>query len=192
MLDNVRQQPCDPPVTPKIDRLAHRRLDRLLIGTDIRLQEWGHYGAPAYAAHGYPLRLAGDTSPEAAHRDDSAPWPADVMETEEALRRLHWTQRAAAMAWYCAPTVPPSQRAAVYRQLVKFKLAGLDPESAAAQRVSLGPDAFRRNLDRARWSLRLFLDPYGPEVTPPPAPEPKPFGYYTVAAIRARRDLGQR
>jgi hypothetical protein len=194
MLDRV-SVPSETPVevAPKIDALARRRLDPLLIGTDLALQLWGFWGAPKYA-QSFPLRPPGESASPAPLTavDPTAPWPPFVVETEAMVRRLYWQLQAALMANYCRIDLARPERFAVYGQLTRHYLSRLDTKTAAKQRVAPGMQAFRANLDRARWSLRLFLDPYGPEVTPPPAPEPKPFGYYTVAAIRARRDLGQR
>jgi hypothetical protein len=79
-------------------------------------------------------------------------WPADVVETDEAVVLLSWQLATAAMAHYLTDE-GSAARLLLYRQLVRhietLRANGKLPAPTAA--------VFRANLDRARWSLRFAL-----------------------------------
>jgi hypothetical protein len=179
--------------TPKIDHASHRKMERLLIDCDLRLQQWGRFAASKYHRAGYPIPAAPDGFP-----GPDAPWPEEVTAVEHAGRQLYWTHAAALMAHYACPAdLKAPNRHAVYLQLIEHFLARLEPDIAAEQRPpSTGFDMFRRNLDRGRWVIRYALEPAAvPKavVAVASAQLPRrPFGFYSAAAKRARRSLGQR
>jgi|HubBroStandDraft_1064217.scaffolds.fasta_scaffold41943_2 hypothetical protein len=60
------------------------------------------------------------------------------------------------MARYFCLDLAAAQRVAVYAQVLQH-FAKKRPEIAKRARAAAGAEAFRRNLDRARWSLRHAL-----------------------------------
>jgi hypothetical protein len=47
---------ADPEPAVEISRTSHRKLDLLLVDTDVRLQVWGSWAALWYASQGFPVR----------------------------------------------------------------------------------------------------------------------------------------
>jgi hypothetical protein len=139
----------------EISRTSHRKLDPLLVDTDVRLQVWGSWAAPCYASQGFPVRPIAEVAACDISSDRSA-WPAPVAVVDEAAQRLHWSLSAAVFAYYFNPELVAAQRATVYAQVLQH-FATLRPAIAKRAREAAGAEAFRRNLDRARWSLRHAL-----------------------------------
>lgn len=135
---------------------AHRKLDPLLKHVDLRLQIWAPWAKPYYGL-GYPHR----SSTECANMGDRAvnmeEWPKDVVLVDQQVARLPTHHAAAVMGHYFYMQLPFEIRAQHYFQLARY-LARTRPKFLERKANAVGVDAFRRNLDRARWSLRLVLN----------------------------------
>jgi hypothetical protein len=134
--------------TLEIDRTAHRRIDPHLVDLDIRLQRWAWWATAFYKAKGLPLQ-GSDLATCGAPRDA---WPPSVVATDAAVQVLSLRQGCAVFAHYCSRNLLPDKRAQVFVGLVQH-LARLKATAAPA----VSARAFREDLDRARWVLRVVL-----------------------------------
>jgi hypothetical protein len=145
-----------------ISRTSHRKLDPLLVETDVRLQKWATWAAPWYASRGFPVRPTGPVAAcnRSSSISDCSAWPAPVLVVDEAAQRLCWQLASATMAQYFCLDLVAAQRATVYAEILQH-FATLRPTIANRAREAAGTEAFRRNVDRARWSLRHALQSTG-------------------------------
>jgi hypothetical protein len=160
----VMRTTADSEPAVEISRTSHRKLDPLLHDVDVRLQVWASWAAPWYASQGFPVRpitLVARCDPGSGSFDRSA-WPAPILAVDEAAQRLHWTLSAATMAHYFCLDLTAAVRAAVYTQLLQH-FARLRPAIGKRAREAAGGETFRRNVDRARWSLRHALNSFSGE-----------------------------
>ena len=132
MLQRVAERPID---DATIDRTAHRKLDPLLIPTDVRLQVWASWSSTP-----------------------RADWPPPVLEVDDQVGRLYWELAAAGiLAHYLNPDLALLERVATHEQLVRQNLANQGRRRARQPRPSVGRSAFQHNLTIARWTLRHGL-----------------------------------
>lgn len=141
---------------------AHGRLDPDLKHLDLRLQLWAPWAKPHYDM-GWPTRAVTERANEGGllARDfamqPSPEWPAEIVLTDRKVAGLPTRHQAAVMANYFHLAMESRFRAEVYRYLVRFlaRTRPLHPRTASP--APLGDDAFRRDLDRARWTLKALL-----------------------------------
>jgi hypothetical protein len=141
---------------------AQRTLQMDLRAVDIRLQTWAPWARPHYGQLGYPTRavtervneggiLAKDVTP--AHAPE---WPEEIVEVDQHVSRLPTRHMAAVMANYFHLALVLEYRAAIYVRVVRY-LVRTRPQQRRRGLVHCGPDAFRLDLDRARWTLKALL-----------------------------------
>ena len=131
----------------------------LLLDVDARLQKWASGVAPWYASRGFPVRPIAKVARcdfSSSSGSDRSAWLSPVATVDEAAQRLHWSLSAATMAHYFCLDIAAAQRAAVQSQVLQH-FAALRPAIAKQAREATGAEAFRRNVDRARWTLRHAL-----------------------------------
>jgi len=147
---------------------ARSRLDPELKLIDAALQRWAPWARPHYQQLGYPTRSVTERANEGGllARDFAVlpmpEWPAVVVAVDAQVARLPTRHQAAVMATYFHMALPIEQRQEVYARLVRYlarirqqPLLSRRRPSAAAD--TAGADAYRRDLDRARWTLRHAL-----------------------------------
>lgn len=145
---------------------GHSRLDPELKHVDLRLQLWAPWARPHYGQMGWPTRSVTEKANEGGllAKDISvmhAPeWPTEIVVTDAQVARLPTRHQAAVMANYFHLSCQWRVRAQVYAGLVKY-LGRTRPQALLVMRAvgpaACGPDAFRRDLDRARWALKAVL-----------------------------------
>jgi hypothetical protein len=143
---------------------SHRKLDPQLKHVDLRLQMWAPWAKPRYSELGYPTRSITERAHEGGilARDPASrhtpEWPAVVAEVDAQVAILPTRHMAAVMANYFHMALPCEQRAGVYQRLARY-LARTRPAPLVRRErpATLGPGAFRQDLDRARWTLKHAL-----------------------------------
>jgi hypothetical protein len=142
---------------------GHRRLDPALKLIDLALQRWGPWAKPRYSELGYPTRSVTEAFNEGGilARDSGRPhppeWPAVVAEVDREVAQLPTRHQAAVMATYFHLSLPCEQRATVYVRLSMYLARTRGAPLQRERRGTLGPGAFRQDLDRARWTLKFAL-----------------------------------
>jgi hypothetical protein len=145
--------------------LSHRKLHPDLRQVDLRLQVWGGWAKPRYTELGYPTRcstelvneggiLAKDVQP--THPPE---WPVIIVVCDRHVAQLPTRHLAAVMATYFHLALAAEQRALIYARLARHlaktrKRIGVRNYGGGE---SLGSEAFRRDLDRARWTIKHSL-----------------------------------
>jgi hypothetical protein len=79
-----------------------------------------------------------------------------IVECDRELSRLPTRHIAAVMANYFHISLSFELKAQIYDSLARF-LSRTRPEHPRAASLSTGEDAFKRDLDRARWTLKALL-----------------------------------
>jgi hypothetical protein len=148
--------------------LGHSRLDPQLKHTDLRLQLWAPWARPHYGQLGFPTRAVTEKANEGGLlAKDGTPakgpeWPREIVEAERHVASLPTRHMAAVFANYFNLSCQWRVRAQQYERLVRT-LARTRSDAQRAVVVgrkspaACGPDAFRRDLDRARWTLKALL-----------------------------------
>lgn len=150
---------------PKLETnlAAHSRLDPELVHLDLRLQLWAPWARPHYGSLGYPTRAVTERANEGGLlAKDMTPvhapeWPMEIVVADQKIAALPTRHMAAVMANYWHLAWEWRRRAEVYAVLSRFLARTRPLHVRAVGASSAGPDTFRRDLDRARWTLKALL-----------------------------------
>jgi hypothetical protein len=164
---SVSAQMAELQTTPDEDRFetnlcAHRKLHPLLIRLDLELQIWAPWAKPTFST-GFPTRWVTERMTEGGIPDKGGGkiplpvWPENVAAADAAISHLPTRHIAAVMANYFHMSLPCERRSKIYEQLARF-LARTRPQHVRTASWTTGSESFRRDLDRARWTLRALLN----------------------------------